>query len=141
MKKFLLDARKNILNKIKYGADTSLLKYVNKDFRKDRKFMLDAVKLNGFTLEFASNELKKNKEIVYEAVKRNGKLIGWSFVSQGDPNSYTINLVAACTASGVARSTVRCYDNINDGSLKSVALLYGSISSASTSSINEDETS
>ena len=39
--------------------------------QEDRKFMLDAVKLNGFTLEFAGNELKKNKKIVYEAVKRN----------------------------------------------------------------------
>lgn len=75
-----------------------------------------------------------------EAVKGNGNLIGWSFVSQDDPNSYTINLTAACTASGVARSTVRCYDT-NDGTLKSVALLYGSISTASTSSTDEDEIS
>ena len=76
-----------------------------------------------------------------EAVKRNdGKLIGWSFVLQDEPDSYTINLMAACTASGVARSTLRCYDT-KDGTLESVALLYGSISAASTSNIDEDETS
>ena len=67
----------------------------------------------------------------------NGKLIGWSFVSQDEPDSYTINLMAACTASGVARSTLRCYDT-NDGTLKSVALLYGSISTASTISTDEE---
>ena len=75
-----------------------------------------------------------------EVKGNNGKLIGWSFVSQDDPDTYTINLMAACTASGVARSTLRCYDT-NDGTLKSVALLYGSISTASTINIDKDETS
>ena len=80
------------------------------------------------------------EEDIEEVKGSNDKLIGWSFVSQDDPNSYTINLTAACTASGVARSTVRCYDT-NDGTLKSVALLCGSISTASTSNTDEDETS
>lgn len=54
-----------------------------------------------------------------EAMKgNNGKFIGWSLVSQDDPDTYAINLMAACTASGVARSTLRCYDT-KDGTLKS----------------------
>jgi len=80
------------------------------------------------------------EEDIEEVKGSNDKLIGWSFVSQDDPNTYSINLMAACTASGVARSTLRCYDT-NDGTLKSVALLYGSISTASTSSTDEDEIS
>jgi len=80
------------------------------------------------------------EEDIEDVKGSNDKLIGWSFVSQDDPNTYSINLMAACTASGVARSTLRCYDT-NDGTLKSVALLYGSISTASTSSTDEDETS
>ena len=53
---------------------------------------------------------EKQEEDIPEEDKEegsNGKLIGWSFVSQDEPDSYTINLIAACTASGVARSTLR----------------------------------
>ena len=95
-----------------------------------------------WSLARAKWEKQEEESIHEEDIEevKGSKLIGWSFVSQDEPDSYTINLMAACTASGVARSTVRCYDT-NDGTLKSVALLYGSISTASTNSTDEDETS
>jgi hypothetical protein len=43
--------------------------------KEDREFMLEAVKRNGLTLNWASRELKADKEIAFEAVKQNGKAL------------------------------------------------------------------
>ena len=50
------------------------LKDLPAHFRKDKKFILEAVKLNGHALEYADDSLKKDKEVVLEALKKSGTL-------------------------------------------------------------------
>jgi hypothetical protein len=47
-------------------------KSVPKEFYKDKSFVLEAVKENGYALEYANENLQKDKSIVIEAVKQNG---------------------------------------------------------------------
>jgi len=48
------------------------LNIVPKEFYKDKSFVLEVVKEDGFTLEHADESLKKDRSIVLEAVKQNG---------------------------------------------------------------------
>ena len=52
----------------RFGLD---LKYVGR-FRKDREVVMDAVKENGFALEFADRSLQNDREVVMAAVTENG---------------------------------------------------------------------
>ena len=45
------------------------LEYADKLLRKDKKIVLEAVKQNCYALEYADSSLKKNKEVVLEAIK------------------------------------------------------------------------
>ena len=47
-------------------------KDISSDFKKDRNFVLEAVKLNGLILGWVGKKFSRDKEIVLEAVKENG---------------------------------------------------------------------
>ncbi|EFC44723.1 predicted protein [Naegleria gruberi] len=62
--------REFILKAVKqYGY---ALEYADESLKKDREIVLKAVKQNGYTLEYADESLKKDREIVLKAVKQNG---------------------------------------------------------------------
>ena len=42
----------------------------------DKEVVMEAVKQNGYALEFASKELQGDKEVVMEAVKHGGYALG-----------------------------------------------------------------
>ena len=44
-------------------------------FRGDKEVVLEAVKQDGWALEYASDELKNDKEVILEAVKQNGQAL------------------------------------------------------------------
>jgi serine/threonine-protein kinase TTK/MPS1 len=48
------------------------LEYTDESFKKDKSIVLEAVKQNGVALEYADESFKKDKSIVLEAVKKNG---------------------------------------------------------------------
>ncbi|WAM04215.1 DUF4116 domain-containing protein [Mycoplasmopsis cynos] len=48
----------------------SALQYVSEELKKDKAFMLEAVKRNYGALWYASDELKRDKDVVLEAVKQ-----------------------------------------------------------------------
>ena len=62
--------RKTLLINIEH-SDASFLEDASEDLKKDRKFILKAVKLNGLALEFADDSLRKDKEVVLTAMKEN----------------------------------------------------------------------
>jgi len=49
------------------------LQYASKDLQKDKEIVLAAVKQYGRTLEYASKDLQKDKEVVLAAVKKSGR--------------------------------------------------------------------
>ncbi|WP_041593795.1 DUF4116 domain-containing protein [Mycoplasmopsis cynos] len=54
---------------------------MKKEFGKNRDIMLEAVKRNGYALQFASEELKKDKDVVLEAVNQVGDIFLNEFTS------------------------------------------------------------
>lgn len=72
----------NLINNKKFILEIKLfrefLKYSSEELRKDKEFILEVVKQDGFVLEYASEELKNDKEIVLEAVKQNGNALGYA---------------------------------------------------------------
>jgi lambda repressor-like predicted transcriptional regulator len=56
--------------KIKLILFLILILFESKFHNYDKKIILEAVKQNGWSLEYASNNLKNDKEIVLEAVKK-----------------------------------------------------------------------
>ena len=48
------------------------IKYIPKKYRKDKKFMIDLLKINGLFLKYASDELKDDIEVVGYAVRECG---------------------------------------------------------------------
>ena len=64
------DERKTLLKNIQY-SDASFLEEARDHLKKDKKFILKAVKLNGLALEYADDSLKKDKEVVLAAMKEN----------------------------------------------------------------------
>ena len=68
------DERKILLNNINY-SDASFLEEASDHLKKDKKFILKAVKLNGLALEYADDSLRKDKEVVLAAMKENPRAI------------------------------------------------------------------
>jgi len=68
------DERKILLNNINY-SDASFLEKASDHLKKDKKFILKAVKLNGLALEYADDSLRKDKEVVLAAMKENPRAI------------------------------------------------------------------
>ena len=64
------DERKILLKNIKY-SDADFLEKASDHLKKDKKFILKAVKINGLALEYADDSLKKDKEVVLAAMKEN----------------------------------------------------------------------
>ena len=64
------DERKILLKNIKY-LDADFLEKASDHLKKDKKFILKAVKINGLALEYADDSLKKDKEVVLAAMKEN----------------------------------------------------------------------
>ena len=64
------DERKTLLKNIQY-SDASFLEEARDHLKKDKKFILKAVKINGLALEYADDSLKKDKEVVLAAMKEN----------------------------------------------------------------------
>ena len=64
------DERKTLLKNIQY-SDADFLEKASDHIKKDKKFILKAVKLNGLALEYADDSLKKDKEVVLAAMKEN----------------------------------------------------------------------
>jgi heterodisulfide reductase subunit C len=62
------DERKILLKNIKY-SDADFLEKASDHLKKDKKFILKAVKLNGRALEYADDSLKKDKDVVLAAIK------------------------------------------------------------------------
>ncbi len=60
----------NILNKNEEINEAIILQYGGN--KKDKNFVLKAVKKHGTVLQLASIELRADKEVVLEAVKQNG---------------------------------------------------------------------
>ena len=52
-----------------------VLEWASEELQNDKEIVLEAVKNNGFALEYASKELKKDKEIVLQAVKIQNAII------------------------------------------------------------------
>jgi hypothetical protein len=48
------------------------LEYASKELRNNKEVVLEAVKQDGNSLYYASEELRNNKEVVLEAVRENG---------------------------------------------------------------------
>jgi CxxC motif-containing protein len=48
------------------------LEYASEELKNNKEVVLEAVKQNGYSLHYASEELKNNKEVVLEAIKQNG---------------------------------------------------------------------
>jgi lambda repressor-like predicted transcriptional regulator len=61
--------REKILEAVK--KDGYSLEYVSEEFRNDKEVVLEAVKQNGRSLKFASKELRNDKEVV----NNNGELL------------------------------------------------------------------
>ena len=62
------DERKTLLKNIQY-SDADFLEKASDHLKKDKKFILKAVKLNGRALEYADDSLKKDKDVVLAAIK------------------------------------------------------------------------
>ena len=62
-----------VLEAVKLSGFKSALQYADNSLKKDREIVLEAVKQSmGFALQFADDSLRKDKKIVLEAVKQNG---------------------------------------------------------------------
>jgi heterodisulfide reductase subunit C len=62
------DERKTLLKNIQY-SDADFLEKASDHLKKDKKFILKAVKLNGRALEYVDDSLKKDKDVVLAAIK------------------------------------------------------------------------
>jgi hypothetical protein len=60
-----------------FGED--VLNYASNEFLTSREFILDAVKINGFALQFACIDLRKEREIVLEAMKSTDKIESFEY--------------------------------------------------------------
>ena len=80
--------REQLLKNIQY-SDADWLESASEIFKKDKEFILEAVKLNGRALEYADDSLKKDKKIVLEAVKENHYAI-WEMDESLDKNKEII---------------------------------------------------
>ena len=72
--------------------DGYILQYLGKEFRGDRQIVLEAVKRHGMALQFASTELRRDSEIVLEAVKEDG--LALKFASKEITNAREIVLTS-----------------------------------------------
>lgn len=57
--------------------DGKTLEVLPEHLRNDREVVLEAVKQNGMSLEYASEELKKDKEIITEAMNQDGRAVNF----------------------------------------------------------------
>tara|TARA_B100001123_G_C14852037_1_gene844479 strand:+ start:161 stop:676 length:516 start_codon:yes stop_codon:yes gene_type:complete len=69
------DDREFILKVIKQARKATVLSYVDDSLKKDKEFILKALKQNWSALSYASDSLRKDKEFVLKAVKVNDKAL------------------------------------------------------------------
>ena len=83
--------REQLLKNIQY-SDADWLESASEIFKKDKEFILEAVKLNGLALEYADDNLRKDKEVVLAAVQQNGQAL--RFASYEKKNDTEVVLAA-----------------------------------------------
>ena len=75
--------------------------YIPENLRGDKEIVIEAVKRDGWALEFASKELRNDKEVVIEAVKEDGRAL--QFASEGLRSDLDIVLEAVRNREGAIK--------------------------------------